>query len=204
MTDVSSLVQSDIRVVIQPDMSLEQICALLVECEKAQRRYQWTSGLLLETLINDPSTPKKFGEFVDWLAKQTGMFLSQSEVNRRLTVYRFYSKFDQSEIIDLVERNGVQIAFRATRVIDKKCLEHAKNVLTACVDNPRLIDDTLKQFGDRRQRTPIGRPITIARTQFTQAGESLKAEARRFEDREWVPLDFVTELLNDIESGRTK
>ena len=52
--------------IVDPEMTLSDLCKLLVECEKAQHRYQWTSGFILFTLMNKPDTPKKIADFVDF------------------------------------------------------------------------------------------------------------------------------------------
>jgi hypothetical protein len=76
---------------VQPDASVEKLCTLLIQCEKAQHRYQWASGFLLRTLMGKPDAPKKPSAFADWLAAHTGLTLTQNEIKRRVTVYKFYS-----------------------------------------------------------------------------------------------------------------
>jgi hypothetical protein len=179
--------------------SLKTLCGFLVACEKAQRRYQWTSGLLLMTLANDPETPKKPAEFVEWLTRQTGLALSQMEVARRLRVYRFYSQFPpETGMVDLIERGGVNIAYRASKVIDHQHPDQARTVLAACVDNPDGIDVTLRQYGEQRRRR-ADRHVTVNRSLFDHARVTLEAKKQRFRGNDWVPLDQVLGLLDDLE-----
>jgi hypothetical protein len=186
MTDIQALVEiTD----VEPHLSLDRACQLLIECEKAQFRYQWSSGLLLQHLMNDPETPTKLSEFVEWLARRTGMILTQNEIRRRLIVYRFYSKFADEQIIDLIKRNGINVAYRARAVIDQTNHEQARTVLQACLESPRL-DETLQRFGEQRR---LGKSKAVKRdrlrTQLSQA-------AQRFEGQEWVPLSVVLDLLD--------
>lgn len=186
-------------IVIEPGASVDRLCGLLIECEKAQRRYQWTSGLLLLTLITDPETPKKAADFVDWLGHRTGMVLSQSEVAKRISVYRFYSRFpSEAGIIDLIERSGVHIAYRATKVIDQRRPEQAREVLAACVESPETANMILREFGESQRR--LKRRVKVNQTMFTDARKSLTAAKRKFDDEnEWVSLDTALNLLDELE-----
>lgn len=201
MLDDHTSVESRTEIIsIRPDASLAELCALLIDCEKAQRRYQWTSGLILMQLIKAPESPKKPAEFVEWLTEQTNMVLSQSEVERRLAVYRFYSRFpSDAGIIDLIERGGVQMAYRASKLIDQSQPDQARAVLTACVEQPNAVNETLRRFGETKRR--LNR-VTLNRRNFAAARASLEAAKQRFRNEEWVPLDIVLVMLDKLEKNR--
>jgi len=161
---------------LQSDASVETLCKLLIECEKAQRRYQWASGFLLVTLMGKPDAPKKPSEFADWLTTITGMRLTQNEIRRRVTVYKFYSPFADTAIIELIERGGLRLAYEARRVIAKP--EQAHDVLQSHIDQHTVEVDTPKR-SRRRQRL----------------AERARAAAKKFDNEDWVPLALVVELL---------
>lgn len=200
MSDVA--VQSsaaDMMTAVQQDGSLDKICAFLIECEKAQHRYQWASGYLLLTLMEVPQAPRKLADFVDWLEQQTGMHLTQNEIKRRIAVYKFYSVFADERIIELIQNNGVRIAYHAIRSIDRAAPEQARAVLEACVQNPTAIDQTLRQFG-RRRRAPKKEIVAIKRSALTDLRDKVSAEPRHINGRDWVPLTLVLELLDGLDA----
>jgi hypothetical protein len=187
---------------IPPDASIEQLCRLLIECEKAQHRYQWASGFLLMSLMNNPTAPKKPTEFVRWLAQQTGMDLSQSEVKRRVAVYRFYAPFADAEIIELIQNGGLRIAYHARRAIDPAKPDNARAVLQACNAKPEDLDGTLNQLGIVRPNAHREKDrIKIRRIMLFDAREELSRSAKHFGGIDWVSLTKVLDLLDRLEKA---
>jgi hypothetical protein len=187
-----------IMAAIREDSSLDKVCAFLIECEKAQHRYQWASGYLLLTLMESPQAPKKPAEFVDWLADRTGMHLTQNEIKRRIAVYKFYSVFGDARIIELIQDNGVRIAYHAIRAIDHSAPEQARAVLEACVQNPNAVDETLRQFGKHRKSTKQ-EIVKVRRSALLNLRDRVSASPRHVNGRDWVPLTLVLELLDALE-----
>lgn len=196
---------------IQPDASVEALCSLLIECEKAQHRYQWASGFVLVTLMEKADAPKTANEFVEWLTHRTGMILTQNEIKRRVTVYRFYSPFADAQIIDLIENGGIRIAYQARKAIDPKAPAQARSVLQACIDNPTDIDATLKRLATPRpSRSKSATPTTskgnvrIRRSALAEIRDRLSESAEAFKKREWVPLAMVLELLDALDGDQIR
>jgi hypothetical protein len=201
MPDAMQLVETINGFVPSSEVSIAELCRWLVVCEKMQHRYQWTSGALLVALLQRPEAPQKLPDFVHWLTERTGLVLTQSEVSRRVAVYQFYSKFEDHQIIDLVEHSGVQIAYRARRVITHDEPEQARSVLEACVQNPGALDQTLREFGEKRNRAGKRPAIKLAQKTVSAFEEKVRSSVSRFEDQDWVPLTVVQELIHTLRSG---
>jgi hypothetical protein len=187
---------TDIMSAIQPDSSLDQLCSFLIECEKAQHRYQWASGLLLLTLMGNPEAPKKAADFVVWLAQQTGLHLTQNEIKRRITVYRFYSVFADTRIVELIQDGGVRIAYHAIKSIDHSAPEQARAILEACMKDPHAIDATLQRF--RKLRKSPHDIIKVRRSVLRDLREKISESPQHVNGRDWVPLSMVLELLDTL------
>ena len=208
MTAVALPIEATNLMVIPSDASVETLCSLLIECEKAQHRYQWASGLVLVTLMDKPDAPKTPYEFAEWLTPKTGMVLTQNEIKRRVIVYRFYSPFADAQIIDLIERGGIRLAFHARKAIDPKAPTQARAVLQACIDNPGATDETLRRLTTPRPsrsgksaaaKAPAkGKTRKIKQLALDEVRDKLTRDAQEFGEREWVPLATVLELLDTL------
>ena len=198
MNDVVPYVESSASEImaVRPDASVETLCSLLIKCEKAQHQYQWASGFLLLTLMDKPDAPKKPSAFADWLATQTGMTLTQNEIKRRVTVYKFYSPFADPGIIELIESGGLRVAYAARRAIDRDKPEQARAVLQACIDNPidPIVTTVPERLPLKRQPVKLSSPRSVLK-------EKVMAAAKAFDGQDWVPLNLVLELLAAISKG---
>lgn len=192
MDNVITPVESSVAEImaVQPDASVERLCRLLIICEKAQHRYQWASGFLLVTLMDKPDAPKKPSAFADWVATNTSMTLTQNEIKRRVTVYRFYSPFADRETIALIESGGIRIAYEARRGIDRDKPEQARAALQARVANCDTVGQKAVTAPRRLGHRQIRRPML----------EQARAAAKTFDGQEWVPLALVIDLLSARES----
>jgi hypothetical protein len=195
MHDMISRVEasaSDIMAVDQ-GASVETLCQLLVSCEKAQHQYQWASGFLLLTLMDKPDAPKKPSAFADWLGSNTGLTLTQNEIKRRVTVYKFYAPFADSEIIALIENGGIRMAYDARHAIDRAKPEQVRAVLQARIDNP---DTNPPPIMPKRRPPKPGVPVT-SQSQRSVFEAKVMAAVKTFDDQDWVPLALVVDLLTD-------
>ena len=173
---------------VAPNTSVETLCELLIACEKAQHRYQWASGFLLRTLMDKPDTPKNPSAFAEWLATSAGMTLTQNEIKRRVTVYRFYSPFADAEVIALIESGGLRLAYDARRGIDRDKPEQARAVLQARIDGQGMAAATMPK---RPHPKRSGRQVPGKGSPLEQA----LTAAKSFEGEDWVPLALVVDLL---------
>jgi len=197
------LIRPDIlATVARDDISVERLCHLLIECEKTQHRYQWTSGVLLVTLMSRPESPKKLSQFVIWLGEQTGMHLTQNEIKRRIDVYQFYSKFDDNTgIIELIQQGGVQIAHRARRVLDHAKPDHAREVLKACLQSPGKVEETLQHFGVTITRKPSRSTVRVSMSALNDIRLKLSTHTKRIGETDYVELPLVLDLLSKLQGN---